>query len=50
MDQGVIGMRVGERRKLLIPSSLGYGKRGSKPEIPPDAALVFEIKLLKIHS
>ena len=50
MDQGVLGMKVGERRKLLIPSSLGYGKRGSKPDIPPDAALIFDIKLLKIHS
>ena len=50
MDQGVLGMKVGSRRKLLIPSSLGYGKRGSKPDIPPDAALIFDIKLLKIHS
>jgi FKBP-type peptidyl-prolyl cis-trans isomerase len=47
-DQGVVGMKKGGKRKLTIPSSLGYGKRGSPPKIPPDATLVFEIELLRI--
>ena len=39
-------MRKGEVRRLTIPSKLGYGKRGSPPEIPPDATLVFDVTLL----
>jgi len=46
-DQGVIGMKVGEIRKLQIPSSLGYGTTGSGT-IPPNAGLIFEIELLEI--
>ena len=49
MDLGVMGMSVGERRKVTIPSSLGYGRRGSGPEIPPDSALLFDITLLRIR-
>ena len=45
-DQGVQGMRKGEQRRLTIPPKLGYGKRGSPPEIPPDATLVFDVTLL----
>ena len=45
-DVGVLGMRRGEQRRLRIPPKLGYGKRGSPPEIPPDATLVFDITLL----
>jgi hypothetical protein len=45
-SQGVVGMKKGGKRKLVIPASLGYGDRGSPPKIPPDAALVFEIELL----
>ncbi|KAJ3297620.1 hypothetical protein HDU79_002794 [Rhizoclosmatium sp. JEL0117] len=48
LDQGVIGMRVGSKRIVQIPASLGYGKRGSPPEIPSNADLVFEIELNKI--
>ncbi|KAJ1632996.1 hypothetical protein T492DRAFT_904603 [Pavlovales sp. CCMP2436] len=47
-DQGVAGMQVGEKARLEVPPSLGYGKKGSPPEIPPDATLVFEVTLLKI--
>lgn len=45
MDAGVLGMQVGGRRKVTIPSTLGYGKRGSAPDIPPNATLVFDITL-----
>ena len=48
-DQGLLGMCVGEKRKLVIPSHLGYGARGSPPKIPADAALVFEVELIKIE-
>ncbi len=44
-QQGIPGMRVGGRRELIIPSSLGYGKKGSPPKIPGNAALVFVIDL-----
>ncbi len=47
-DQGVIGMRCGEKRRLTIPPKLGYGKRGSPPEVPPDATLVFDITLIAL--
>jgi FKBP-type peptidyl-prolyl cis-trans isomerase len=48
-DQGVVGMKKGGRRKLTIPSDLGYGKQGSPPKIPPDATLVFDIELISIQ-
>jgi FKBP-type peptidyl-prolyl cis-trans isomerase len=47
-DVGVKGMQVGGRRQLTVPPKLGYGKRGSPPEIPGDAALVFDIKLIAV--
>ncbi len=47
-DEGVAGMKVGGKRKLTIPSKLGYGARGFGDVIPPDSDLVFEVELLKI--
>lgn len=47
-DQGVPGMKIGGKRKLLIPSSLGYGSRGAGGVIPPNADLIFEVELLEI--
>ncbi len=47
-DQGVLGMKVGERRRLTIPSDLAYGAQGSPPKIGPNEALIFDIDLKKI--
>lgn len=47
-DLGVIGMQVGEKRRLIIPANLAYGTKGAGKVIPPNATLKFEITLLKI--
>jgi peptidylprolyl isomerase len=47
-DQGVLGMKVGERRRLTIPAALAYGAQGSPPKIGPNEPLIFDIDLTKI--
>ena len=48
LDQGLVGMQAGGRRKIRVPAELGYGKEGVEDMIPPDAELVFEVHLLTI--
>jgi FKBP-type peptidyl-prolyl cis-trans isomerase len=47
-DLGVMGMKVGEKRRLYIPSDLGYGSRGAGPIIKPNSNLIFDVELIKI--
>lgn len=47
-DQGLLGMKVGGKRTLLIPSGLGYGSAGAGGVIPPNSGLVFDIELMSI--
>jgi FKBP-type peptidyl-prolyl cis-trans isomerase len=48
-DEGVIGMKIGGKRKLTIPPQLGYGARGAGGVIPPNATLTFDVELLDLR-
>jgi len=49
MEEGVIGMKTGGLRTIIIPSELAYGDKGAGNVIPPDAALIFEVELMDVR-
>ncbi|MGH2541960.1 MAG: FKBP-type peptidyl-prolyl cis-trans isomerase, partial [Ardenticatenaceae bacterium] len=49
-DEGVVGMKVGEKRQLRVPPDLAYGEQGSPPTIPPNSTLIFDVELVEIQA
>lgn len=49
-DEGVKGMKEGEKRQLVVPSALGYGEDGAGEDVPPNSTLIFEVELLRIYA
>ena len=47
-DEGIVGMKVGGLRRLIVPSTMAYGRSGAGNTIPPNASLVFDIELLSV--
>ena len=48
-DKGIVGMKVGGKRKLVIPADMAYGAQSPSPDIPPNSTLVFEVELLSVN-
>ena len=48
-EQGIVGMKEGGKRKLLIPAHLAYGSKGNSPTIPPNAHLMFDVELVRVN-